>query len=80
MRDPCNDQKRHRATSGGAMSLLMLRSAHTFAGILAMSGFLPLRHDSVPIVSPENALTPILMQHGDADPTVWFLVQSLVNT
>ena len=55
--------------AGGAMALLALRSQHKLAGIVALSGYLPLRQ-SPPLIAPENMETPVLMCHGDADPTV----------
>ena len=55
------------------MALLALRSEHRLAGIVALSGYLPLR-PSPPLIAPENMDTPVLMCHGDADPTVSGLV------
>ena len=55
--------------AGGAVAVLALRSQHRLAGIVALSAYLPLRKFP-PLVSPSNAETPVLMCHGDADPTV----------
>ena len=55
--------------AGGAMAVLALRSQHRLAGIVALSSYLPLRKFP-PLVSASNAETPVLMCHGDADPTV----------
>ena len=54
------------------MALLALRSQYRLAGIVALSGYLPLRQVP-PLIAPANAETPVLMCHGDADPTVSFL-------
>ena len=51
------------------MALLALRSQHRLAGIVALSGYLPLRRFP-PLIAPANMETPVLMCHGDADPTV----------
>ena len=51
------------------MALLALRSQHRLAGIVALSGYLPLRQFP-PLIAPANMDTPVLMCHGDADPTV----------
>ncbi len=51
------------------MALLALRSQHRLAGIVALSGYLPLRRFP-PLIALGNMGTPVLMCHGDADPTV----------
>jgi hypothetical protein len=56
--------------AGGATALLALRLQHRLAGVLALSSYLPMRGGPDPVISPENAETPVLMLHGDADPTV----------
>ena len=56
--------------AGGAMALLALRLQHRLAGVLALSSYLPMRSGPDPVISPANAGTPVLMLHGDADPTV----------
>ncbi|GMH33009.1 hypothetical protein BSKO_00843 [Bryopsis sp. KO-2023] len=53
-------------SQGGAVALLMLRSKIAVSGIVGMSTFLPLRHET-PLVSSENAATPVLLCHGDMD-------------
>ena len=53
---------------GGATALLALRCKYQLAGVLSLSAYLPMRQDEV--VSAENLNTPVLMLHGDADPTV----------
>lgn len=55
-------------SSGGATALLALRCKYQLAGVLSLSAYLPLRTESV--ISEENLTTPVLMLHGDADPTV----------
>ena len=55
--------------AGGAVAVLALRSQHRLAGIVALSAYLALRKFP-PLLSPSNAETPVLMCHGDADPTV----------
>ncbi|BDA41540.1 Acyl-protein thioesterase 1 [Coccomyxa sp. Obi] len=55
-------------SQGGATALLALRCRYQLAAVLSLSAYLPLRRES--IISPENLPTPVLMLHGDADPTV----------
>lgn len=56
-------------SQGGATALLMLRSEMKLAGILALSGYLPLRN--LPgAIGEANKVTPVLMCHGDSDMVV----------
>ena len=57
-------------SQGGALSLYScLRTAHSLAGVTALSCWLPMRQ-TFPANMAGNANTPILMCHGDADPVV----------
>eukprot|EP00879_Flechtneria_rotunda_P008474 GHRR01008878.1.p1 GENE.GHRR01008878.1~~GHRR01008878.1.p1 ORF type:complete len:307 (+),score=60.50 GHRR01008878.1:92-922(+) len=58
-------------SQGGAVALLMLRSAHKLAGVVGLSTYLPLRKEA-PIISDANKSTPIFQAHGDADNTVQY--------
>lgn len=50
------------------MSLMALRSRYALAGVVAMAAYLPLATQA-PEMSPANQHTPILLCHGDSDPT-----------
>ncbi len=52
---------------------MALRSAHELAGVVSMSGYLPLASQA-PQLSPANARTPVLLCHGESDPTVRLLL------
>lgn len=56
-------------SQGGAVALMMLRSDYALGGIVALSGYLPLR-EAPGVVSKANAKTPVFMGHGNADQTV----------
>ncbi len=58
-------------SQGCAMALFTgLRYAHPLAGLLALSGYLPM-HTTLPAeASDANRRTPILMMHGRQDPVV----------
>ncbi|PNW84926.1 hypothetical protein CHLRE_03g164350v5 [Chlamydomonas reinhardtii] len=58
-------------SQGGAVALMMLRSATQLGAVVALSAYVPL-HTQQPVFSEANAKTPILMCHGDADQTVAF--------
>ena len=55
-------------SQGAASALMQLRGDKPLAGVVALSGYLPLAGDGP--VSPANAATPVLMCHGDADAVV----------
>jgi phospholipase/carboxylesterase len=58
-------------SQGGAVALHVgLRHASRLAGMVALSGYLPLRDALVREKSPANADTPILMCHGREDVVV----------
>jgi len=58
-------------SQGCAMALHTgLRYPHTLAGILALSGYLPLAETFAAECSQANAHTPIFMAHGNQDPVV----------
>ena len=58
-------------SQGCAMALHTgLRHADTLAGIMALSGYLPLADSVAAERSPANAHTPIFMGHGTQDPVV----------
>jgi lysophospholipase-2 len=60
-------------SQGGAMSLFVgLDSAHTLAGILVMSGYLPL--PSAIHTNDKSLATPVLHLHGDDDRVVPLLL------
>lgn len=50
------------------MSLMALRSRYALAAVVAMAAYLPLATQA-PEMSPANQHTPILLCHGDSDPT-----------
>ena len=47
-----------------------LRHANKLAGIMALSGYLPLASTLAAERKPANATTPIVMAHGTQDPVV----------
>ena len=58
-------------SQGCAMALHTgLRYAHTLAGIMALSGYLPLADRFVAERNLANAKTPVFMAHGTQDPVV----------
>ncbi len=58
-------------SQGSAMALHTgLRYPHTLAGIVALSGYLPLAGTLAAERSQANARTPIFMAHGSQDPVV----------
>jgi phospholipase/carboxylesterase len=58
-------------SQGCAMALFTgLRHAETLAGIVALSGYLPIADKTAADVSPANKATPIFMAHGAQDPVV----------
>ena len=58
-------------SQGCAMALHTgLRFRHRLAGIMALSGYLPLADTLVAERAPANAPTPIFMAHGSMDPVV----------
>ncbi|KAJ2956497.1 hypothetical protein NQZ79_g7661 [Umbelopsis isabellina] len=59
--------------TGSAMALLTgLTSEYKFAGIVGLSGWLPLHSKVISMASDANKKTPIFMGHGDIDPVVQF--------
>ena len=56
-------------SQGGAVALMMMRSARALAGVVGMSTYMPLR-DEPPVVSAANAKTPLLLCHGTYDNVV----------
>ena len=60
-------------SQGGAMALhLATRHPDTFAGIIALSTYLPLAQDFAKLRNGANLRTPIYMAHGTQDPVVPF--------
>jgi phospholipase/carboxylesterase len=58
-------------SQGGAMALFAgLRQPERLAGILALSGYLPLSSTLAAEAHPANASVPIFMAHGTLDPVV----------
>ena len=58
-------------SQGCAMALFTgLRCAEPLAGIMALSGYLPIAEKTAGERSPANQNTPILMAHGTQDPVV----------
>jgi predicted esterase len=55
-------------SQGAAAALMTLRDDAKLAGVVALSGYLPLAGDGA--ASPANGATPVLMCHGDADAVV----------
>lgn len=55
-------------SQGCVLSLLTaLTSEYRFAGVTALSGYLPLHSKIITMVSDANRKTPIFWGHGDAD-------------
>lgn len=54
---------------GGVMSLMALRSNYSLAGVVCLSGYLPLATQP-PEMSPANERTPAFMCHGEVDRVV----------
>lgn len=75
-REMARDIPAHRIVLAGfsqgcAMALHTgLRFPHTLAGIMALSGYLPLADDFAAERTAANAHTPIFMAHGSQDPVV----------
>jgi len=64
-------------SQGCAMTLLAgLRAPQRLAGLLGLSGWLPLAATTAAERSPANADVPIFMGHGTADPVVPFALGS----
>ena len=60
-------------SQGGAMALhLATRHPDTFAGVIALSTYLPLAQDFARLRNGANLRTPIYMAHGTQDPVVPF--------
>lgn len=58
-------------SQGSAMALYTgLRHANSLAGIIALSGYLPLRNMLAGERHPANAKTPVFMAHGEQDMVV----------
>lgn len=58
-------------SQGGVMALQVgLRYPSQLAGIIALSGYLPLAHTLTKEAHPANASTPIFMAHGSNDPII----------
>ncbi|KAJ1963935.1 hypothetical protein IWQ62_003072 [Dispira parvispora] len=58
-------------SQGAAMALLTgLTSERKLAGMVALSGYLPLRADIFAMATDTNKNTPIFMAHGDSDVVV----------
>ena len=58
-------------SQGCAMTLLAgLRAPRRLAGLVAMSGYLPLVERTAEEVAPANRATPLFMAHGDLDEVV----------
>ncbi len=58
-------------SQGCAMALLVgLRHAERLAGIIALSGYLPIANTTADERTDANQLTPIFMGHGTQDPVV----------
>lgn len=58
-------------SQGCAMALYTgLRMSETLAGIIALSGYLPLRNTTAAERHPANAATPVFMAHGTQDMVV----------
>jgi phospholipase/carboxylesterase len=60
-------------SQGGAMALqLLTRSGEAFAGVIALSCYLPLARELATARNAANQATPIFMAHGSQDPVVPF--------
>ena len=58
-------------SQGCAMALMVgLRHGESLAGVVGMSGYLPLANTMAAEHSPASLKTPIFMAHGQADPVV----------
>ena len=58
-------------SQGGAMALhIATRSAQKFAGVIALSCYLPLTRELASKRNPANNTTPFFMAHGTQDPVV----------
>jgi phospholipase/carboxylesterase len=58
-------------SQGGAMALhIATRHPQTFAGVIALSCYLPVARELPAAHSPANLGTPIFMAHGSQDPVV----------
>jgi phospholipase/carboxylesterase len=58
-------------SQGGAMALhIATRSAQKFAGVIALSCYLPLTRELASKRNPANDATPFFMAHGTQDPVV----------
>lgn len=58
-------------SQGCALTLLAgLRAPQRLAGLVALSGYLPLASATAPEASPANRSLPVFMAHGDADDIV----------
>jgi phospholipase/carboxylesterase len=58
-------------SQGGAMALhIATRYPEKFAGVIALSCYLPLARELATARSPANQSTPIFMAHGSQDPVV----------
>ena len=58
-------------SQGCAMTLLTgLRQSHTLAGLIGLSGYLPLPATTEAERNPANQQTPIFLAHGTEDPVV----------
>jgi phospholipase/carboxylesterase len=58
-------------SQGGAMALhIATRHAEQFAGVIALSCYLPLARELSTARNPANQSTPIFMAHGTQDPVV----------
>jgi phospholipase/carboxylesterase len=64
-------------SQGGAMALhLATRHPDTFAGIIALSCYLPLAHELAKTRNTANLKTPLFMAHGTQDPVVPYALAS----
>jgi phospholipase/carboxylesterase len=62
-------------SQGGAMALhLATRHPDTFAGVIALSTYLPLSRELAKTRSTANLATPIFMAHGRMDPVVPYML------
>jgi phospholipase/carboxylesterase len=62
-------------SQGGAMALhLATRHPDRFAGVIALSCYLPLARDLTKLRNGANQQTPIFMAHGTLDPVVPFVL------
>ena len=60
-------------SQGGAMALhIATRAAQKFAGVIALSCYLPLSRELAEKRNPANDATPFFMAHGTQDPVVQF--------